>query len=698
MSGLLSLFRPRSVAIIGASDKNPWTGIVLRSLDTVGFTGPVHLVNHRGTPALGRETALSCVGLGPIDAAFVALPAAALPAGIEDMAAAGVRHGAVVTSGFAEIGGEGAAEQARIFERARALGVTLLGPNSLGFTNFVDRVSLGAIPLKTPMLDRPRVGLVSQSGATSALIYAFAHQQNVSLSYSISMGNEAMIDMADVMSFLVEDETTRAIAVFAETIRSPERFRAAARAAAAARKPVIMFKVGSGELTATVAQAHTGALVGDDRVFQVVCEEFNIVRVKSIEDLVITSDVLAALGPIAVSKGFALVSISGGACEIVADRGEEVRVPFPQFASATRKKLAQVLPDFGAAHNPLDITGAAMRNPEIYSGAIKAISEDPAIGLIGVVCEIPVSAEAQSPMASRQLAETAAGLSASLSPGLLIQQTIKPIGNYAREIIAQHQLPTVTGGLDHAVRALGHLYSWSRKAGDAPSEEPPHAHAGSVRPVNEHALLAHLAAAGVPVIPQTVAHDRDEAVGAARALGGPVVLKISSPDIAHKTEIGGVALNFSGDAQVGEGFDAMMARVRAAKPLARIDGIIVSPMRKGGVELMVGVARDPIWGLVMALGLGGVWVELLKDSRLKLLPVSPAAALEALQSLKAARLLEGYRGAKPADMTRLAEVIALIGRVALGLGEDLAALEINPLRVDGSEIEALDALAVWGAT
>ncbi len=385
MQALSKLLRPRSVAIVGASDKNPWSALVARSLQAIGFQGPTHLVNLRGTPALGQQTVRSCTELDAVDAAFVCVPAAALRDAIEDMAAGGVRTGAVVTSGFAELGAEGAAEQARVFGRAKDLGLTLLGPNSLGFSNFVDRVSLSAIPIRTPLIERPRVGLVSQSGATAAMIYAFAHQQGVSLSYSIAMGNEAMIDLADVIEFLVDDQATRTIAVFAETIRNPERFTAAARVAAVARKPIVILKVGTGELTATVAQAHTGAMVGDDRVFQAICDAYNIVRVTSMEDLVITADLLAAVGPIGAQKGFSLVSISGGACEICADRGEELGIAFPQFAPATLEKLAGVIADFGAAHNPFDITGAALRNPEMYSSSIIAIAEDPQIGLIGVI-------------------------------------------------------------------------------------------------------------------------------------------------------------------------------------------------------------------------------------------------------------------------------------------------------------------------
>ncbi|SCW90653.1 Acyl-CoA synthetase (NDP forming) [Sphingobium faniae] len=695
MIDLSGLFRPKSLAIIGASDKNPWSAIAARTLKDVGFDGPLGLVNVRGSTALGRETVKSCRDLPSTDAAFLAVPAAFLSEAIEDMAAADVRYGAVVTSGFSEVGADGAAEQERIFDKARELGVTLLGPNSLGFTNFVDRVSLGAMPLQSPLLEQPRVALVSQSGATTALVAQVAHQQNVSLSYMVAMGNEAMVDLADVIHFFVTDEATRAICVFAESIRNPVAFAEAARAAAMARKPIVMLKVGVGELTATVAQAHTGALVGDDRMFQAVCDALNIVRVTSMEDLVLTADMLAALGPIDADKGFSLVSISGGACEMVADRGEEHGVPFPQFEEGTLKALSGVIAGFGAAHNPIDITGAAMSKPEIYTNVIDVVSKDRQIGLIGVISEIPLTPEGASPMSAKALEAISQGFSKSGARGFLIQQAIKPISDHGRALIRDNKLPLVTGGIDHAVRALGKLYDWSRNSDRTPPVFALESRPSTQRPSTERETLAYLKQAGVPVIPQHLAQSREEAVEAAAGMDGSVVLKILSKDIQHKTEVGGVLLNLSGAEMVGEGYDRIMASVARKRPDADIEGVLVSPMRDGGVELIVGVARDPQWGLALAVGLGGIWVELLKDTRLGILPLSVADVRDMIDGLRATALLKGYRGAEPADLDALAKAVVHIGQAALALGDDLEALEINPLRVAGGQIEALDALAIW---
>jgi acetate---CoA ligase (ADP-forming) len=695
MRDLERLFRPQSVAVVGASDKNPWGAMAVKTLSDLDFAGQIHLVNRRGSPAMGFDTILSCADAeGGADAAFIAVPAEHLMDALEDMAAGGVKFGAVVTSGFAEVGAEGAALQLAAFARAEELGITLLGPNSLGFTNFVDRTGLGTMPMPTPALPNPRVAIVSQSGATAVMIAQAAYHLNISISHMIAMGNEAMVDIADVLHFLVKDAATRSICIFAESIRNPAAFLEAAAAAFRAKKPIVMMKVGVGELTAAVALAHTGALVGDDKVFQAMCDAYNIIRVDSLEDMVITADTLAAIGPVNPDKGFALVSISGGACEIVADRGEAVGIPFPQFTAKTLEKMAGVIADFGAAHNPLDITGVAMVRPQLYSDMMEIIDADGQFDYIAVLMEVAAERNQESPLARICSAEITKGIGKCKTKIGIWQQTLKNVTAYGREFIDEYRFPLVTSGLDHSVRATGNLWRWSRGLKRALPQTQVRKPT-TLRLTGERDTLAWLGERGVPVIPQMVAKTRAEAMAFAATLGGAAVLKILSPDIAHKTEVGGVRLDLAGDAQVGAAYDAIMAAVAAANPKARIDGVLVSPMRSGGQELIVGIARDPQWGLVLALGMGGVWVELLKDTQLLLLPVSESQVIDALGQLKAAKLLTGYRGSKPADFGKIAAAVTAICNAAIELGDDLAALEINPLRVDGDQVEALDALALW---
>ena len=701
MSACLSLaplFNPRSIAIVGASDNNPWSGMVAFALKTLDFSGPVHLVNKRGATVMNRATVKSCKEIeGHVDAAFLAVPASALEESLADMAEAGIRHGVVVSSGFAEVGPTGVAEQRRVFEKAAAHGLTLLGPNSLGIANLAHKVALTAIPIPLPVLPNGHVALVSQSGATAGLLTMHAHRQNIALSHAVAMGNEAMVDLADVLEYLIDAPEVRSIALFAESIRSPQRFLSVAEHALALRKPIVVLKVGSNELTAEVAQAHTGALVGDDRVFDAICRQAGLVRVTSLEQLLITASVIAHVGPLE-DKGCAVVSMSGGACEVMADTGIAAGVRFTRFAPQTLARLKGVLAEFGAAHNPLDVTGAVLAKPEMFESVLKILADDPDIGLLACTFDMPTTPELTRAFTLALLDHTVAGLAGARCPTLMIEQTMKDTTDHARTLLTKHKVPFLVPGMDATMKAIGSAYQWSARiragARYRPAVPPL---ARNDRPKNERETLEYLARQGVPVIPAHVVRSRTEAEAAAKAINAPLVLKILSPDIAHKTEAGGVVLNVNGSSAAGEAYERILRNISAAAPQARIEGVIVSPVREQGVELFVGIARDPTFGLAMAVGLGGVWVEVLSDTALKVLPVTPGDVVEMFSQLKAQRLLQGYRGAAPVDLDAVAKVVAAIGDAALALGPELAALEINPLLVSGSAIEALDALTTWSA-
>jgi acyl-CoA synthetase (NDP forming) len=696
-AALRPLFRPGSVAIIGATDSNPWSGLVARSLKALDFKGSVQLVNKRGSAALGRNTFNSCSAIGePIDAAFIVVPAAGVVEALDDIAAAGIRHGVLVTSGFAEVGEEGAAEQTRIFNRARELGLTLLGPNSVGYANFVDGVGLGAIPIRVPFT-RGTVAVVSQSGAVAGQLVRFAQQQDIGLSYAVSLGNEAMLGLADVLEFLIADADTRVICVFAESIRSPRQFAAAAVRALAAQKPIVMLKVGRGSLSAEVARAHTGALVGDDRVLDEVCRELGIVRVTNIELLLQTAHLLATTG-VLPDKRFAIASISGGACEITADLGEEAGVRFARLAAQTRERIAPLLPGFGHVNNPLDVTGEAMRDPTVFEQVIRALGDDPDVALVACIFDLPADETDGSRLTEMMLENIGRGLNAVPCPAVLVEQCLSSRSPKGAALLRKLQIPVAIGGIDYAMQAIGLAFNWSAVARSGTRFVPNRSYAETgARPTTERETLEYLASRGVPAVPSITARTRAEAVAAAEKFSGPVALKVLSRDIEHKTEVGGVALDVIGAGAVGNAFDSIFARVSNKAPNARIDGITVSPMRRGGIELLVGVVRDPDWGLILAVGLGGVWVEVLQDTALHVLPATPDDVVRTLERTRAAKLLRGYRGEAAADVGKLSKTIADIGDAALALGPDMMSLEINPLLVSGEIIECLDALAIWKA-
>jgi acyl-CoA synthetase (NDP forming) len=513
------------------------------------------------------------------------------------------------------------------------------------------------------------------------------------LSFLCATGNEAMVSPADVIDYLVDDPATRVITAYIEAASSTDRLAAAARRALAANKPIIVLKVGTSAMSAEVAKAHTGAMVGDDRVFDAACEQLGIIRVRSIEEMMVTAALIEAVGPLE-RPGIALASVSGGGCGMFADLGEQHGVPTPQFATETRANLAEILPSYASTLNPLDMTGAVLQDTSLWSKALPVLLDDPGIGLVVTLMAMPGSEAEMATCRVHWPVIAKAYRDAGKRP-MLIGQVIQPMGPEAMAVAEESGLHDIVFGMDFGTRALGHLARWSRRVGlgadvlAAPAvlAEPPELS-------GERATLDFLASQGVPVVAGTVARSAEEAKAAAESLGGAVAMKIASPDIAHKTELGGVRLGITSN-DAGRVHDEIRAAVTSALPDAQIDGVIVSPMRTGGLELFVGVTRDADWGMAIAVGLGGVWIEISQDSAVRLLPINKGQAREMLMSLRAAKLLEGYRGTAPVDLGRLAEVIVAIGNAALVLGPKLAALEINPLWVSGGEIEALDALAVW---
>jgi acyl-CoA synthetase (NDP forming) len=687
------MLRPRSIALIGATDRSRWSQNTFDNLINRKYAGDVHLISRRGGTVHGRPAATSCVAVGqPIDLGLLMVPMSAIEDALNDLAAANVHNAVILTSGYAETGHDGADLQTRLAALARQHNVSLLGPNCLGFVNFIDNVPLWTGGFRAPT--KPgSIAVVTQSGANGSFISSLAAQHEIGLSHMVSTGNEADLDCADFIDHLIDHPDVRAIALFAETIRHAPSFIAAARRAIAAAKPIVVLKIGLSEVTARSAQAHTGALVGDDRLFDGVCRQLGIVRVESIEDLLFTADVITRTG-VLQPDGLALVSISGGACEIVADRAQVLNIPLPTLSNGAVAELRAALPSFGTPNNPLDVTGGAVLQPDLFEQGLRILGQQSEFSALACLFDVPVLEEQATEFTLAALRHIAAGLHAAKMPALMISHTVKPVTDVSIRIIEDIGLSYVGAGIHHGMNALGRAFWWSeqyRRLAGAPAPTSQITPA-TERPRSERATLAFLAQRGVPVIPTTLVKDADQAVVAAHTIGGNVVLKIASDDIAHKSDIGGVALNLAGDTAVADAFRRIMA---AAPSGARVDGVLVAPMRTGGLELFVGCTRDPQWGPVVAVGLGGVWVEILQDVALRPLPVDATEVRRMLSELRGAKLLHGARGMQPADVDAIAAVIARIGDAAVALGPKLEALEVNPLWVRGATVEALDALAVW---
>jgi acyl-CoA synthetase (NDP forming) len=701
---LRSLFQPRSIVLVGASEKSTWSWNFHHILHDGHFTGPVHYVNPRGgtvhgLPAFSR---LSDIG-EPVDLALIVVPPPAVLSVFQDMDEVGIRNAVLITAGFGELGAEGKQMQQELVDFAHAHDIAFLGPNCLGYINVAHNIP--AMPSPFPPVIEGHVAVIAQSGALTSTLFNYAYMQHIGINALASTGNEAVLSISELLDYFVEDEATKVIALFVEAIRNPEHFITAARRALEKGKPIVAFKIGRSERSAEVAQAHTGALVGDDRVIDALFRQLGVIRVNSIEELLITSGTLAQTGVLPGNRlGF--VALSGGSCDSAADYAEQYGIELPAFSEETKQGLRALLPALGPAHNPLDTTGAVVNDQLLFERIVAQVGSDPNLDVL--VCANSLPSESQGEFINafsvKLLNHIASGLRAASHPAFLLDFVNNDVVKHARDAVEQNNWPLLPGGVDRGLQALGKAMWWSehyRRSQMQPATAIDQEHIAlhmsevSKGTWSESQVRPLLEEYGIPVIPAHLVTSAEQAVEAAREVNFPVVLKVVSPDIVHKSDTGGVRLNLQNEQEVREAFQQIMQAFGKASPTARIEGVLVSPMRSGGIELLVGIVRNATWGHVMAVGLGGIWVETLKDTSLRVLPVTREDIRIMLNELQGRALLHGARGSLPADLDRLVEVIYCASKLAKALGDKLESLEINPLRVAGSQIEALDALVSW---
>jgi acyl-CoA synthetase (NDP forming) len=701
---LAGFFAPRSIALVGASETSGWSRFIVAASNAVGYDGQLLPVHPRHEKIFGRQAVRSLRDLAePADLAFILAPTEAVATVIEDAAAAGVRNVVVLASGYREAGSRGKELEDQLVADAAAHGIVLLGPNTLGFLNTAAKAAPFALTVPLPLTAGP-VGIALQSGALSSALLAFARSQAIGVSTVASLGNEAMITTADVLDYLVADEQTRVICMFLEEIGDPAAFSAAALRADQAGKPIVAMKVGSSQAGRQAALAHTGAVAGDDSVVDAALRQLNIIRVTSIEDLLSTA---ALLGYHRWPGGrrMGVLTASGGACDIIADRASAEGIQIPPFGSDTAAAIAAHLPSFASARNPLDVTGYVLANARTspltaIDHALDAAVDDPGLDFVlftgFTVPEVRPPDEAAAALLEQRVSWLAERLRNSPVPVIPLGMTCTDSTGYARALLGEHGIH-VMGGMELCAQSLGHALTWLEGrgqvrllAGQPKPAGPDPDRARPAAPWTEARGRELLAAAGVPVVPGRVVTSAGEAAAAARELGGPVALKISSAAVSHKSDVGGVLLSLAGDAVVSRGYEQVVA---AAAAHGGGSEVLVTAMRTGGVEVLAGVTVDPAFGPVLAVGLGGVWVELLHDTSLRLLPAGAAEVREMLGELRALPLLEGARGGEQADLDVLATVIARLGEVASSVA-GLQALEVNPLWVRGDQVEALDVLVI----
>jgi acetyltransferase len=687
------LLHPRSIAVLGASaDPDKLNGRTVRALLDKGYAGALYPVNPK-YPRIGELPCYPDIASlpEPVDLAIVALPAAQVAGAVRELAARGVRALVVFSSGFSETGAEGLRLETELRAAVRETGLRMLGPNCLGYINAAENVMATFSQFSLGPTPPGPAAFVTQSGALGTATNSTARRRGLDFGYFINTGNEADVDWSEAMRAVLEDPAIRVGSGYIEGLRDGARFVDTAAYALEAGKPLVVIKVGRSGAGARAAASHTGALAGADAVFDGVARQYAVQRVRNEEQLLDLVEVFAHCPP-ARGNGVAIVTRSGGAGVIMADRCEELGLRVAQFSEATRARLAEVVPMHGAIGNPVDVTAQGLVDPTPIRRSLEIVMEDPAVD----VCVIWLSLTEKLWPANVDIFRA---IRAQYDKPLVVCWVSIP--EPAAAALREAGIPVIRSA-EPAIDAVAGLVHYSaarrRWLADAPARAAPRwpaveLPAGS-GPLPTLAGAALLAACGVPHAAVRLARTPDEAVAAADELGWPVALKIESPDILHKTEARGVKLALADEATLREAWTVITANVRRHHPDARIDGMIVQEMAAGEVEFVLGIERDPVFGPVVMAGVGGVLVEVIRDVSFRRAPLTPAEADRMLGELRAAAMLDGVRGRPPVDRAALCALICALSRLAAAAGPRLREVDLNPLLVSESGAIAVDWLFV----
>jgi acetate---CoA ligase (ADP-forming) len=671
-----ALLHPRSVAVIGASD-DPLRigGRPIAYMRSQGFTGLILPVNPgratiQGLPAYASVDALPETP----DVAIIAVAAKSSVQVVADLARRGTAAAIVFSAGFAESGPQGEATQHDLVAAARQHGMRVLGPNSLGMVNprngfygsFVSSVELG-------MPSAGRVAIVSQSGAYGGHILAAATAAGIGLSACAMTGNESDITLGEVVQMMVNDDDTDVIALYSEGIREAEGLIAALEAARRARKPVVMMKVGRSAVGSAAAQSHTASIAGNDVVIEAVLAELGVVRARSTEQMLDIAR-LATRRIYPVDNALGVITVSGGAGVIICDAAEDLGLPVPAMPVEAQAELKAILP-YASPRNPVDVTAQFLNDFSLLRRFTETMVDKggypSVLGFFTYTAGMPSVAPRLRDELKRvrdRHPDRLFVLSVLASP--------EQIRGYEDDGFCVFEDPS------RAVLAIDAMGRYGRafaaEAGQATTPLVP-APILPARTPSEAEAKQLLAAAGIASAPEAACAAVDAAVAAARDIGFPVVLKILSPDILHKSEIGGVILNVSDEDGVRQGFATLLERAVKAAPTARIDGVLVAKQLSGGVECILGIHRDPVFGPMAMFGLGGIFVEVMKDVVFHRCPFGPDVAERMIRSIKGSALLLGARGRPPVDIDALARMLSQLSAFAVAAGPRLQSIDLNPV-------------------
>ncbi|MGW1802442.1 acetate--CoA ligase family protein [Streptomyces sp. NPDC001984] len=682
-----TLVRPRSVAVVGASDRVGSMGAsTFANVYRHSSIDRVIPVNARAATVDGVPAAASVRDIeGGVDVAVVVVGARAVPGVMADCAASGTRNAIVLTSGFAELGEEGTALQRDVVDTARAGGVRVYGPNCPGLTNIGDNALLSMSPAAAESTRGGPVGLVTQGGGLGRSIMQTI-QTRVGVNLWCSPGNESDLDVCDFINHMIDDPGITVIGAVIEGFRDGAKFIEVARRAMAAGKPIVMLKVGRSAYGERAAASHTAALAGNDVVVDAVFDQFGVVRADDIPDLCDTVSLFAQRRPKQSVSRVCVYSFSGGTASLAADLVGHHGLELATLAPATAAELRRIAPEYGLLDNPVDLTTEIFTNPDLNRAALTSITQDDAVDVV-LLC-VPADYGANTDVLCRDALDVV-----DASDKLLVPVWMSPDHGLGHRRLAEHdRLPF--GSVTDAVRALARVHRWDGHAWQtAPPVEPP----SVTIPGGDPAQLGEriLEAAGIELPAGRMVRTAAEAVAAASELGHPVVMKISDPAIAHKSEHGGVRVGVRDEAEVRAAFADLWAI-----PSTRPDSdraVQVQELVRADVELILGFHRDAVFGPVVSVGTGGIYAEYDGDVARFHPPVTPDLVLDGLRGLRVWSRLAGVRGRPPLSPEHVARVVAAFAALCADEANPLASLEINPLvpvpAGDGIRLVALDLLA-----
>lgn len=686
------LLAPGSIAVVGATNNQATIGGWVMANLARAFPGNLYPVHPRDDVVQGRA-AYRSVGQLPeaVDLAVVVVPAPGVPDVIDQCAAKGVGGAAVITSGFAETGPEGAALQEQVSKTARRTGLRVIGPNCIGFMNLFNGVMANfALHYDEPLPAPGPVGLVSQSGGFGSYITTKALLSGLKLGYFVSTGNEADVHITSVLRYLVEQEQIRVVMMFSETLRDPELFIDSACRAAELDKPVVLLKAGRSEAAAKAAMSHTASIVGSAKVLDHVARQYGVFVVETMEEMLDLAMIFQD-GRRVRNNRVAIMTTSGGAGVLLADACTQAGLTVPELPADEQAALAEIMPTpfYGSVSNPVDTTAQVVNVPGTFEKVLVKVGHSRAVDMVA-----PVTWAVSSPFNDALID--------------FYRSTDRPVAVTSTAWLDDFQragVPTYTDP-QRAANALGAVAALSLR-GRPPARPsswlPDPVRVATVRPLlslpaGQHALLESgskvvLAHYGVPITREEVVHSAEAAAAAAERIGGAVALKVMSYRLPHKTEANAVRLGIEGGDAVRAHYQAMVSQVSARHPEAPIAGVLVQEMVPARLEMTCGMHRDPVFGPVVTVGLGGILVEILSETALLRPPFGPDEVVAAMGQLLGGRLLGGSRGLSEVEQQQVAALVVGIGQMALELDE-VAEVDVNPVRVAEGAAKAADALIV----